>query len=590
MNDTPTDGLSTPEDSSSAETPLHEAPLEATEATEPLAPQPHESLTEGFDEPSELIDQWLDDRSNEVLAGGTEGAEPGFDLPKLHKLLADLGIGSRREMEELVVAGRVSVNGVPAHVGQRISPTDQIKVNGKPVRVSLQPPPVRVLAYHKPAGEIVTKSDPQQRVTVFKNLPSVRLGRWITVGRLDVATEGLLLFTTSGELANRLMHPRNEIEREYAVRVFGQVEDHHLQALRDGVQLDDGMAKFDSVDFAGGEGSNQWVRVILKEGRNREVRRLFEAIGLTVSRLIRIRYGGIQLPPVLRRGQSADLSEPAVAALMESVGLKPRRPATGPSGARSPAGKGQSKRARASFGLPEAPISMAVMDRSDDHFDDDWSVPGHADDEWQPSGADAHLSQLAGPVKKQQGARKPNPLQTTWGAQKPSHGGLSAPQRPAKSPFGKPAGKPRSAGGMGGSGGVGGLGGPKRGPGGRSRAADPNREPRESFGGNGAHRPYSAQSAGGQPDGRAVDPGQGPRSPGGKRPPRKPRPAGQQAGPGSAERAGPQSSPRPPRPAKPRSAATPGDGSARPPRPAKPRRPRPAKPRSGPAEGGPQDS
>ena len=233
------------------------------------------------------------------------------DAPKLHKLLADAGLGSRREMEEMIVAGRVSVNGEPAHIGQRIGPTDQIRINGKPLarRVAARAP--RVLLYHKPAGEIVSHDDPQGRASVFSKLPTVQAAKWLTVGRLDFNTEGLLIFTTSGELANRLAHPRYGFEREYAVRVLGELDADGRQKLLDGVNLADGPARFSSIDFAGGEGSNRWYRVVIGEGRNREVRRMFEAVGLTVSRLIRIRYGGVHLPRALSRGRWEEL-DPAL--------------------------------------------------------------------------------------------------------------------------------------------------------------------------------------------------------------------------------------------------------------------------------------
>lgn len=233
------------------------------------------------------------------------------DAPKLHKLLADAGLGSRREMEEMIVAGRVSVNGEPAHIGQRIGPTDQIRINGKPLarRVAARTP--RVLLYHKPSGEIVSHSDPQGRASVFSKLPTVQAAKWLTVGRLDFNTEGLLIFTTSGELANRLAHPRYGFEREYAVRVLGELDEEGRKKLLDGVTLADGPARFSSIDFAGGEGSNRWYRVVIGEGRNREVRRMFEAVGLTVSRLIRIRYGGVHLPRTLGRGRWEEL-DPAL--------------------------------------------------------------------------------------------------------------------------------------------------------------------------------------------------------------------------------------------------------------------------------------
>ncbi|NDF04758.1 MAG: pseudouridine synthase, partial [Betaproteobacteria bacterium] len=254
-----------------------------TEIAPPAPVEPVDPIDPAQEEIDDLPLPFLSTQDGLLERGAEETANSGYDLPKLHKVLADAGIGSRREMEELILAGRVSVNGTPAHIGQRIAHTDQVKVNGKPLRIRVEPPPVRVLAYHKPAGEIVTKSDPQQRVTVFKKLPPVKFGRWIVVGRLDVNTEGLLLFTTSGELANRLMHPRSEIEREYAVRIFGDPTPSALEQLRQGVELSDGPAKFEQIEYAGGEGANQWYRVVIKEGRNREVRRMFEAVGLTVS-------------------------------------------------------------------------------------------------------------------------------------------------------------------------------------------------------------------------------------------------------------------------------------------------------------------
>ncbi|MCU0813026.1 MAG: rRNA pseudouridine synthase, partial [Burkholderiaceae bacterium] len=228
------------------------------------------------------------------------GPEP--DAPKLHKLLAQAGVGSRREMEQLIVEGRITVNGQPAHIGQRISWGDQVKVAGKPVKLRIAPPPPRVLAYHKPVGEVVTHDDPQQRPTVFRRLPKLHQGKWQSVGRLDINTEGLLLFTNSGELANQLMHPRFGVEREYAVRVLGRLDDEARQRLLDGVELDGQSAQFKSIEDGGGEGVNHWYRVVITEGRNREVRRLFDAVGLTVSRLIRIRYGTVVLPRGLRRG------------------------------------------------------------------------------------------------------------------------------------------------------------------------------------------------------------------------------------------------------------------------------------------------
>ena len=242
--------------------------------------------------------------------------------PKLHKVLADSGMGSRREMEELIVAGRVSVNAEPAHLGQRVLPTDQVRVNGRLIQRKNKSKPPRVLIYHKPAGEIVSMDDPQGRATVFQKLPKIANGKWIAVGRLDFNTEGLLLFTSSGDLANRLMHPRYEVQREYAVRILGELTEEQRQQMLTGIQLDDGPAKFLYVDVAGGEGANRWYKVGLKEGRNREVRRMFEACKLTVSRLIRTRFGDIMMPSTLKRGRHMEMEALEAMSYMQSLGLK----------------------------------------------------------------------------------------------------------------------------------------------------------------------------------------------------------------------------------------------------------------------------
>ncbi|MNX87870.1 Ribosomal large subunit pseudouridine synthase B [compost metagenome] len=242
-------------------------------------------------------------------------------MPKLHKVLADAGIGSRREMEELIVAGRVSVNGEPAHIGQRVAPNDQVRVNGKPIMRTNTKKPPRVILYHKPAGEIVSHDDPAGRASVFARLPKLRTGKWLSVGRLDLNTEGLLIFTTSGDMANRIMHPRYGTEREYAVRVLGEMDEAQRQSLVDGIELEDGVAAFGALDYLGGDGSNRWYRVTLQEGRNREVRRMFEAVGVTVSRLIRTRFGDVVLPRTLRRGRWEELDGSLVTALMVQLGL-----------------------------------------------------------------------------------------------------------------------------------------------------------------------------------------------------------------------------------------------------------------------------
>ncbi|MCJ7798792.1 MAG: ribosomal large subunit pseudouridine synthase B, partial [Polaromonas sp.] len=222
-------------------------------------------------------------------------------------------------MEKLILEGRISVNAEPAHIGQRIQFGDTVKVNGKPVRVRIDPPPPRVIAYHKPAGEVVTHDDPQNRPTVFRRLPKLFQGKWQSVGRLDLNTEGLLLLTSSGELANKLMHPRFGLEREYAVRVLGALNNEEKKRLLEGVVLEDGIAQFGSIEAGGGEGANCWYRVTISEGRNREVRRMFEAVGHAVSRLIRIRYGAMVLPRGLKRGAFVELDENDIWALTSAV-------------------------------------------------------------------------------------------------------------------------------------------------------------------------------------------------------------------------------------------------------------------------------
>ena len=251
------------------------------------------------------------------------------DAPKLHKVLAEAGLGSRRDMEDLIMSGRVSVNGEPAHIGQRILPSDHVRINGKLIqrRVSKKPP--RVLVYHKPAGEIVSHNDPDGRPSVFDRLPTMKAGKWLAVGRLDFNTEGLLLFTTSGDLANRLMHPRYGIDREYAVRTLGELEEGMRQKLLAGVELEDGLAQFSKIADGGGEGINKWYRVVIGEGRNREVRRMFEAIGLTVSRLIRTRYGAMTLPSGLKRGRWEEMEENTVRDLLTAYGIEKKMPASG---------------------------------------------------------------------------------------------------------------------------------------------------------------------------------------------------------------------------------------------------------------------
>ncbi len=247
--------------------------------------------------------------------------DPDAVPQRLHKLLALAGLGSRRDMEQLIASGRVTINGKVAAIGAGVVPSDIVRIDSRPVRLPFEPELPQVLLYHKPEGEIVSQDDPEKRASVFDKLPRVKGGKWIAIGRLDINTSGLLIFTTSGELANRFMHPRYEVEREYAVRVFGELSEGQMLQLTQGIELEDGPAAFDAIHPQGGEGSNHWYQVILREGRNREVRRLFEAFQLPVSRLMRVRFGPVTLPPRLKRGMMLSLQPKEVLALLEWAGL-----------------------------------------------------------------------------------------------------------------------------------------------------------------------------------------------------------------------------------------------------------------------------
>jgi 23S rRNA pseudouridine2605 synthase len=246
---------------------------------------------------------------------------------RLQKVLARAGLGSRREIENWIKDGRVILNSQPAKLGDRWKPGQRITVNGRPIDLDRRhDEPTRVLLYHKPTGEVVTRRDPEGRPVIFTQLPRPNRGRWIAIGRLDINTQGLLLVTTNGELANRLMHPSREIEREYAVRVLGPVDEAVLDRLGKGVELEDGPARFETLVEAGGEGANRWFHVTLREGRNRIVRRLWESQGITVSRLMRVRFGHLELPPRLKARTFMELPPEQVALLMESVGLASDQP------------------------------------------------------------------------------------------------------------------------------------------------------------------------------------------------------------------------------------------------------------------------
>lgn len=240
---------------------------------------------------------------------------------KLQKVLARAGLGSRRELEEWISAGRVKVNGKPATLGDRVRPEDRITVDGRRI-AAVEPAGHHVLLYNKPLGEICSSNDPEGRPTVFDHLPPLQHARWVAIGRLDINTTGLLLFTTDGELAHRLMHPSTQVEREYAVRVMGEVDDDMLRRLQQGVELEDGPAAFDAIADGGGEGSNHWYHVVLREGRNREVRRLWESQGVKVSRLKRVRYGNILIPSHVKAGKYVPLPEADARALYQLAGLR----------------------------------------------------------------------------------------------------------------------------------------------------------------------------------------------------------------------------------------------------------------------------
>lgn len=299
--------------------PRKNTPFRAPQTAKRSVQELEEALPEQFSDSDELLDE-----DNAAVAPQRKAAAAAGE--RLQKLLAQSGLGGRREMDAWIAEGRVQVNGLPATLGQRVLPGDRVKVNGRLVNLHGATRAPQVLLYHKPEGEIVSRSDPAGRPNVFANLPRVRGGKWIAVGRLDFNTSGLLLFTTSGALANALMHPRHEMIREYAVRVLGPLDDEAKASLKSGVELEDGPASLSSIEDAGGEGANQWYRVTIFEGRNREVRRLFEAVGRTVSRLIRVRYGPFYLPPRLKRGQHLQVNEIDVEKLVKSLGAEAEGP------------------------------------------------------------------------------------------------------------------------------------------------------------------------------------------------------------------------------------------------------------------------
>ena len=294
--------------------PSRRAAMAAEQATEVFA----EVVSGDFDK---HVEEQAEGEAGDEAEATKRVLRPEPDAPKLQKVLAQAGVGSRRDIEQMIEDGRIEVNGEVAHIGQRISYGDQVRVAGRAIKVRIAPPPARILAYHKPVGEVVTHDDPQGRPTVFRRLPRLANGKWMSVGRLDLNTEGLLLFTNSGELANQLMHPRFGVEREYAVRVLGSLDDSSRRRLLEGVEIEGQTAGFVSIENGGGEGVNHWYRVVITEGRNREVRKLFDAVGLVVNRLIRVRYGAIVLPRGLKRGIWVELGESDVRAVKSLAGF-----------------------------------------------------------------------------------------------------------------------------------------------------------------------------------------------------------------------------------------------------------------------------
>jgi 23S rRNA pseudouridine2605 synthase len=260
-------------------------------------------------------------QASDVEDSGGQREIASGESHKLQKVMAQLGLGSRRRMEELIAEGGVRVNGEIANIGQRVRTNDVIEVGRKKITFVSDVKIPRVILYHKLEGEIVSHNDPKERATVFEKLPRIRNAKWLSVGRLDFNTGGLLIFTTSGELANRLMHPSFDVEREYSVRIFGDVSDGQMKLLTTGITLADGNGKFELIESIGGEGRNRWFRVVVKEGRNRFVRRMFESLGLQVSRLMRTRFGRVTLPSQLKRGMHMELPGSEINVLLDWVGL-----------------------------------------------------------------------------------------------------------------------------------------------------------------------------------------------------------------------------------------------------------------------------
>ena len=383
------------------------APVEAEPEAAPEATLPATDPAELF---SEVVSGAWDEQAQEAPVPARAARRvlaPEPEAPKLHKLLAQAGLGSRRELEQWIVDGRLAVNGQPAHTGQRVAFGDRITLDGKPLKIRFTPPLARVLAYHKPAGEVVTHDDPQHRPTVFRRLPRLPRGKWQAVGRLDINTEGLLLFTNSGDLANRLMHPRFGVEREYAVRVLGALEEEQRERLLQGVEIDGQPAALRSIVDGGGEGANRWYRVVITEGRNREVRKLFEAVGHAVSRLIRIRYGSVVLPRGLRRGAWVDLSLDDVRALRAISGAAD-------AAAAQEGGPGRRTASRGRKGRRDAPPQGSPAAQMPFDGDEDLEAAGPIPNPLQQTYDKRAIQQARRVREVDENGPIPNPLQQTY--------------------------------------------------------------------------------------------------------------------------------------------------------------------------------
>jgi 23S rRNA pseudouridine2605 synthase len=442
---------------------------------------------------------------------------------RLHKVLAQAGLGSRRALEERIANGQVRVNGEIATVGSSVKGGDRVELDGRGFVAAAQSEPPRALIYHKPEGELTTREDPEGRPTVFDKLPNIKGARWIAVGRLDINTTGLLLLTTDGDLANALMHPSTEVAREYVCRIHGEVSDDVIGQLSRGVELEDGPARFDEIERIGSSDNNAWFRVVLREGRNREVRRMWEALGFQVSRLKRVRYGGIELPRLLRRGHSQELSAEQVIELRQSLGLPEVAPVLT---LQSVIGQRRAKAYEHRPGPRDQRAAWTGTERSDESRELRAFDNMREERPTRPGGPGGRGKKPYGGSKGPRGPKPDNYGNTlTAPAGKPRGGGGTRPgfenagefrswyvpegvtttspsarPRPAK-PGGRPYGKAPSAG-----------------PGGKPNGA-PGGKP---YGGGG--KPYGVKP-GGDRSGPAKA---GPRSPGGARPsgPRGPRPAG----------------------------------------------------------------